>query len=175
MIDYKLITGDIRIHGEYPTYNEIIDKFNDIIKMIQSEGLNIRDIKISCSFQNTIPSNENRIIIDREDFDRITNYKYIDIEEFKQLLQFMKKYSYNYMNNVEVYDFIERFLKLYNNLPDELINKFIPPNDKSKFCLQDEPLDINIYFKYNNIPYRLRRIIGKKETYQLCQEHLLIY
>ena len=173
--DNKFLIGDIRMHGGYSTSDIVINEINNIIKMIESEGLKLSDIKFSCSFQNKkFPLNRD-LIIDREDFDRITDYKYIDNEEWKQLLQFLNKHSYTYMDDNVVHEFIKEFLKIYERVFNNTMEEFEPQSGEN-ICLDEFPLDINEYFIWNKIPYRLREvIIRKKKKYQLYQEHLILY
>ena len=129
----EYVSGDIRIHGGFSTSDIVINEINNIIKMIESEELKISDIRFSCSFQNKkLPLNKD-LIIDREDFDRITNYKYINDEEYKQLLLFLNKRSYIYMDKNDIHEFIKEFLKIYKRVFNNTMEEFELQPDEDMF------------------------------------------
>lgn len=163
--------GDIRIHGTNCQTGTVMYNLGQIMGRLNVENLKISDIKISLTFSSEIPSDSEKLIIDSEDLDKITGYKYICDENRKRLLEYLRLVSYDYMTLDKTNTFIKKFLGIYNSM--ESGSKFVPPNDDTKFCIEDEPLDINQYFQFENIPYRLRSIHNGK--YQLVQEHLSAY
>ena len=162
--------GDIRITGKNLATADIMFKLSQICGRLNIENLKVLDIKISLTFSDLVDGPE-EMIIDSEDFDRITGSKYIQDENRKHIIEYLRVISYDIMTSEETTGFIKHFLDMYNSMDSE--SKFIPPDDPEKFCLEDEPLDINQYFKFEHIPYKLRSIHNGK--YQLVQEHLSEY
>ena len=166
----EITYGDIRIHGKNISMNEFIGNLTELGGQFKTEGLSVTDITLSLSFISEKTTSEGSIVIDREDFDRITDYKYAKDDGIVRISKFLQPYIYHWMTEIEICEFINRFISLYNEI--EFDKKFIPPSDPIEFCLEEDPMDINHYFKFHNIPYEFRHVCGK---YQLRQKHLVNY
>lgn len=169
-MDEIIMSGDIMVYGKDVPMHEFVGAVTDLADQLKSEKLIITDMKLSLSFVGGEYTAKGSIVVDREDFDKITNHKYVKDDNVSRILKFLQPYAYQWMTEIEINEFIDRFISLYNEIGFD--TKFIPPPDPVKFCLEEYPMDINQYFIFHNIPYEFRYACGK---YQLQQRHLSMY
>ena len=164
------IRGDIRARGDYISMHEFTETVKELADSLKDENLFITDMKLSLSFVRGESTEACSIIVDREDFDIITNYKYVKDDNMARILKFLQPYAYQWMTEIEIKEFINQFISLYNEI--EFDTRFIPSSNPTKFCLKEYPMDINQYFVFHNIPYEFKYACNK---YQLQQRHLMSY
>lgn len=158
--------GNIRAHGTNISMDEFTERITEIANQLKDEGLVITDMKLSLTFAGGKDAAEKSIVIDREDFDSITNHKYVKDDNIARILEFLQPHVYHWMTEIEINEFIGSFISLYNEIESD--TKFIPPADPMKFCLEEDPMDINQYFEFHDLPYKFRNVCGK---YQLKQRN----
>lgn len=173
-------TCDIRMKGSNITdINRLNKKITDVLNILKDSDMSVLDFKFSVTFTNDasqIEPDKESFTTDRIDFDVITEFKYLPDDNRSELIRFLQDNSYKIINTSDgknkrspISEFIDKFMEKYNAC-DHLI-KYTP--DPEKCDISKSPLDINQYFIFNNIPYRLREVA--LNSYQLTPEHIIAY